>query len=427
MRSRAQLDVERAVVEAHRREWAAVLAATVCTVRDLDVAEECAQEAFVVAFEAWCRDGIPKSPGAWLTTVAKRRAVDMIRREVTFRTKLPLLIEPVQSDDDEIVRGELIQTDSRDVVQDERLRLIFLCCHPALAPEAQMALTLRLVCGMSTQDIARLFLVSDTTMGARLTRAKQKISTARIPLRMPTESEMPDRLRAVLGVIYLLFTMGHTAASGSSLMRPELVDEAMHLTTVLRDLMPDEREVRGLLALLLVTDARRTTRVDADGAPVSLEDQDRSRWDVLAIARANDLVAEGLRSARPGRYMLQAAIALVHASAPSFDDTDWVEIVRLYDLLLESWPSPIVALNRAVAVAQLDGPDVALILVEELEGEPRLADYHYLPAIKADLLRRLGREDEALAEGQRALGLVRNDAERAFLDAQLRGRGTRET
>lgn len=426
MRSRAQLDVERAVVEAHRREWAAVLAATVCTVRDLDVAEECAQEAFVAAFEAWCRDGIPKSPGAWLTTVAKRRAVDMIRREVTLRTKLPLLIEPAQSDE-EIVRGELIQTDSRDVVQDERLRLIFLCCHPALAPEAQMALTLRLVCGMSTEDIARLFLVSDTTMGARLTRAKQKISTARIPLRMPTESEMPDRLRAVLGVIYLLFTMGHTAASGSSLMRPELVDEAMHLTTVLQDLMPDEREVRGLLALLLVTDARRTTRVDADGAPVSLEDQDRSRWDVLAIARANELVAEGLRSARPGRYTLQAAIALVHASAPSFDDTDWMEIVRLYDLLLESWPSPIVALNRAVAVAQLDGPDVALILVEELEGEPRLADYHYLPAIKADLLRRLGREDEALAEGQRALGLVRNDAERAFLDAQLRGRGTRET
>jgi RNA polymerase sigma factor (sigma-70 family) len=426
VRSRAQLDVERAVVEAHRREWAAVLAATVCTVRDLDVAEECAQEAFVAAFEAWCRDGIPKSPGAWLTTVAKRRAVDMIRREVTLRTKLPLLIEPAQSDE-EIVRGELIQTDSRDVVQDERLRLIFLCCHPALAPEAQMALTLRLVCGMSTEDIARLFLVSDTTMGARLTRAKQKISTARIPLRMPTESEMPDRLRAVLGVIYLLFTMGHTAASGSSLMRPELVDEAMHLTTVLQDLMPDEREVRGLLALLLVTDARRTTRVDADGAPVSLEDQDRSRWDVLAIARANELVAEGLRSARPGRYTLQAAIALVHASAPSFDDTDWVEIVRLYDLLLESWPSPIVALNRAVAVAQLDGPDVALILVEELEGEPRLADYHYLPAIKADLLRRLGREDEALAEGQRALGLVRNDAERAFLDAQLRGRGTRET
>lgn len=426
MRSRAQLDVERAVVEAHRREWAAVLAATVCTVRDLDVAEECAQEAFVAAFEAWCRDGIPKSPGAWLTTVAKRRAVDMIRREVTLRTKLPLLIEPAQSDE-EIVRGELIQTDSRDVVQDERLRLIFLCCHPALAPEAQMALTLRLVCGMSTEDIARLFLVSDTTMGARLTRAKQKISTARIPLRMPTESEMPDRLRAVLGVIYLLFTMGHTAASGSSLMRPELVDEAMHLTTVLQDLMPDEREVRGLLALLLVTDARRTTRVDADGAPVSLEDQDRSRWDVLAIARANELVAEGLRSARPGRYTLQATIALVHASAPSFDDTEWVEIVRLYDLLLESWPSPIVALNRAVAVAQLDGPDVALILVEELEGEPRLADYHYLPAIKADLLRRLGREDEALAEGQRALGLVRNDAERAFLDAQLRGRGTRET
>jgi RNA polymerase sigma-70 factor (ECF subfamily) len=419
------LDVERAVVEAHRREWAAVLAATVCTVRDLDVAEECAQEAFAVAFEAWCRDGIPKSPGAWLTTVAKRRAVDMIRREVTFRTKLPLLIEPVQDDDDEIVRGELIQTDSRDVVQDERLRLIFLCCHPALAPEAQMALTLRLVCGMSTQDIARLFLVSDTTMGARLTRAKQKISTARIPLRMPTESEMPDRLRAVLGVIYLLFTMGHTAASGSSLMRPELVDEAMHLTKVLQELMPDEREVRGLLALLLVTDARRATRVDADGAPVRLEDQDRSQWDDLAIARANEMVTEGLRAARPGRYTLQAAIALVHASAPSFAETDWAQIVDLYDRLLVTWPSPVVALNRAVAVAQLEGPEIALLVVEGLERDARLSDYHYLPAIKADLLRRLGREEEALLGSERARDLARNDAERAFLDAQIRGRVTR--
>lgn len=417
MRSRTPLEVERAVSDAHRREWATVLAATVSTVRDLDVAEECVQEAFVTALDAWTSDGVPSSPGAWLTTVAKRRAVDVIRREVTLRTKLPLLVET----DGDDVRGELIQTESTNMVKDERLRLIFLCCHPALAPEAQTALTLRLVCGMSTEDIARLFLVSETTMGARLTRAKQKISTARIPLRMPTEAEMPERLRAVLGVIYLLFTTGHTATSGSSLMRPELVDESLHLTNVLRDLMPDEPEVRGLLALLLVTDARRATRVDVDGTPTRLEDQDRSRWDAAAIARANDLVADGLRGPRPGRFVVQAAIALVHANALSYEDTDWSRIVRLYDQLLVAWPSPIVALNRAVAVSQVDGPEVALRVVEELERDDRLSDYHYVPAMKADLLWRLGRTDEALLESRRALGLTRNDAERAYLNTQIEG------
>jgi RNA polymerase sigma factor (sigma-70 family) len=395
-------DVERAIAEAHRQEWAAVLAAAAGTARDLDVAEECAQEAFATALESWTRDGIPDNPGAWLSTVAKRRAVDVIRREVTLRTKLPLLVEAdgTVADDD---RGSLIDTDSKDTMKDERLRLIFLCCHPALAPEAQMALTLRLVCGMSTEDIARLFLVSETTMGARLTRAKQKISTARIPLRMPTEAEMPDRLRAVLGVIYLLFTTGHTATTGASLMRPELVDEALHLTDVLQELMPDEREVRGLLALLLVTDARRSTRVGVDGELIRLDEQDRSQWDATAIARASGLVKEGLRVSQPGRYVLQAAIALVHAKAPTYDDTDWREIVRLYDVLLVSWPSPIVALNRAVAVSMVDGPAAALVLVEELEADARLKDYHYVPAIMADLLRLLGRDDEALEESNRAL------------------------
>jgi RNA polymerase sigma factor (sigma-70 family) len=416
------LEVERAIADAHRREWAAVLAATVFIARDLDVAEECVQEAFVAALEAWTRDGVPNNPGAWLTTVAKRRAVDMIRREVTLRTKLPLLVEtegPDQSDD---VRGELIQIDPIDSVEDERLRLIFLCCHPALSSEAQMALTLRLVCGMSTEDLARLFLVTETTMGARLTRAKQKISTARIPLRMPSETEMPDRLGAVLGVIYLLFTMGHTAATGSSLMRPELVDEALHLTSVLRDLMPDEREVRGLLALMMVTDARRATREDADGAPVRLEDQDRSRWDTLAIARANELVDEGRETSRPGRYAVQAAIALVHASAPTYGQTDWLEIVRLYDVLLVEWPSPIVALNRAVAVSMVDGPEAALELVHALESDERLKDYHYVPAIKADLLQRLGRHGEAQIESQRALDMTRNEAEREYLIARMERR-----
>jgi len=415
-------EVERAIADAHRREWAIVLAAAAGAARDLDVAEECAQEAFATAFEAWSRDGIPENPGAWLSTVAKRRAVDMIRREVSFRKKMPLLVDTDETPNEDNDRGDLIHTDSKDTMSDERLRLIFLCCHPALAPEAQMALTLRLVCGMATNDIARLFLVSDTTMGARLMRAKQKIATARIPLRMPDETELPERLGAVLGVIYLLFTMGHTATTGSTLMRPELVDEAMHLTNVLRELMPDEREIRGLLALMLVTDARRATRVGADGALLRLEDQDRAQWDRAAIARASDLIDAGLRATRPGRYILQAAIALVHANAPTYDATNWAEIVHLYDQLLVAWPSPIVALNRAVAVSMIEGPAFALALIDELIAAPRLASYHYVPAIRADLLRQLGRDDEALLESKRAMELTRNESERQFLDAQIRDR-----
>jgi RNA polymerase sigma-70 factor, ECF subfamily len=415
-------EVERAIADAHRREWASVLAAAAGAARDLDVAEECAQEAFAMAFEAWSKDGIPENPGAWLSTVAKRRAVDMIRREVTFRKKMPLLVDTEETTNEDHDRGDLIHTDSKDTMSDERLRLIFLCCHPALAPEAQMALTLRLVCGMSTNDIARLFLVSDTTMGARLMRAKQKIAMARIPLRMPDEAELPERLGAVLGVIYLLFTMGHTATTGSTLMRPELVDEAMHLTGVLRELMPDEREIRGLLALMLVTDARRATRVGADGELLRLEDQDRTQWDRAAIAQASDLIEMGLRTSHPGRYILQAAIALVHANAPTYAATDWAQIVHLYDRLLIAWPSPIVALNRAVAVSMVEGPEVALALIDELATDPRLASYHYVPAIRADLLRRLGRDDEALAESKRAIELTHNESERQFLDAQIRDR-----
>ena len=415
-------DVERAIVDARRREWATVLAATAWTARDLDVAEECVQEAFVAAVVAWNRDGVPRNPGAWLTTVARRRAVDVMRREMNLRSKLPLLVGPEESDSNDVESDQLLDENSEDTVRDERLRMIFLCCHPALSTEAQMALTLRLVCGMSTPDIARVFLLSETTMGARLTRANQKISTARIPLRMPDEAEMPDRLRAVLGVIYLLFTMGHTATSGTSLMRPELVDQAMHLTEVLQELMPDEREVRGLLALMLITDARRATRVDAEGALLRLDQQDRSQWDLVAIERAKALIREGLRAKQLGRFILQAAIALEHAQAPSFEATDWVQIVRLYDALLVTWPSPIVALNRAVAVSMVVGPEVALALVEELESDDRLADYHYLPAIKADLLRRLGRVDESLVQDARAIELTRNDAEREYLTAQMRSR-----
>jgi RNA polymerase sigma factor (sigma-70 family) len=420
VKEEVEVEVERALVEVHRRQWAVVLAATVCAVRDLDVAEECVQEAYASALVAWGRDGVPDSPAAWLTTIAKRRAVDVVRREGTFRSKLPLLVEPEATTGDDAVMD---QGDGPDAVPDDRLRLIFMCCHPALAPEAQIALTLRLICGMSTADIARAFLVSEPTMGARLTRAKRKISAARIPLRVPRGAELPDRLETVLGVIHVLFTTGHTAPSGESLMRPELVDQALHLVRVLRELMPDEREVRGLLALLLVTDARRATRVRADGRPQQLADQDRSRWDRSAIAEARDLIVAGLSGSRPGRYVLQAAIALLHAEAPTFDQTDWAQIVLLYDGLLSVLPSPVAALNRAVALSMLSGPQAGLAEVEQLDEDGRLARYHYLFAVKADLLRRLGRADEARDADRRALELAGNEAERALLATRLGDRG----
>ena len=413
-------DVEAAVADAHRRGWALVLAATARVARDLDLAEECVQEAYAAALASWGRDGIPDNPAAWLTTAAKRRAMDAVRREQTFRSKLPLLVEP-QETEDEVAIDEPAAVEPGDVVPDERLRLIFMCCHPALAQEAQLALTLRLVCGVTTADIARALLVSEPTMAARMTRAKKKISAARIPDRLPEAAELPDRLRAVLGVIHLLFTAGHTAPSGASLVRNDLADQSLRLARMLRELMPDEREVRGLLALLLVTDARRATRVDADGRLLRLEDQDRSLWDRAAMAEAHDLIVDGLRGGRPGRYVLQAAIASLYAEAPSYDQTDWPQIVTLYDELLSVWPSPVVALNRTVAVSMVSGPAQALEEVAELEKDGRLARYQYLPAIKADLLHRLGRSEEASSAYRRALGLTENDAEREFLARRLAG------
>ncbi|GAA2760124.1 RNA polymerase sigma factor [Actinopolymorpha rutila] len=417
-------DVEAAVADAHRRGWALVLAATVRVARDLDLAEECVQEAYAAALESWALDGIPDNPAAWLTTTAKRRAMDAVRRERVFRSKLPLLVESEESADsvDEAAMDEAFELTTgnpEDVVPDERLRLIFMCCHPALAQDAQLALTLRLVCGVSTGDIARAFLVSEPTMAARLTRAKKKISAARIPFRVPEAAELPDRLRAVLGVIHLLFTTGHTAPSGGSLLRTDLVDQSLRLTRMLRNLMPDEREVWGLLALLLVTDARRATRVDDQGRLLRLEEQDRSRWDRAAIAEAHDLIVDGLRGGRPGRYVLQAAIASLYAEAPAYDQTDWPQILTLYDALLSVWPSPVVALNRTVALAMVSGPAQALAEVEELERDGRLAGYQYLSAIKADLLRRLGRADEAATAYRRALELATNEAERDFLADRL--------
>jgi RNA polymerase sigma-70 factor, ECF subfamily len=405
--------VANAVADAHRREWTYVLAATARVARDIDLAEECVQDAYVSALEAWARDGVPTNPGAWLTTTARRKAIDAVRREQTLRTKLPLLVEP------EADGGE----EGANVVVDDRLRLIFTCCHPALAREAQVALTLRLVCGIDTDDIARAFLVSEPTMAARVTRAKKKISAARIAYRVPEEAELPDRLDAVLTVIHLLYTTGHTSPSGGRLVRVDLVERAIDLARMLGSLMPDEREARGLLALLLLTDARRSTRTDEGGRLLLLEEQDRTQWDQRAIAEGHELVVSAIRGGSPGRFALQAAIAAVHAQAPSYAETDWAEVLGLYDELLRAWPSPVVALNRAVAVAMVRGPAAGLNEVNELEAGGRLAGYRYLPATKADLLRRLGRMHEAGTAYRAALELADNDAERAFLAARIASLG----
>ncbi len=420
MSNKPGIDVEAVVADAHRRGWALVLAATVRVARDLDLAEDCVQEAYAAALATWSRDGTPDNPIGWLTTTARRRAVDVVRREHVLRSKLPLLIEPEGVD--EVVMDEAKEVDAlglADSVADERLRLIFLCCHPALAQEAQLALTLRLVCGLSTRDIARVFLVSESTMAARLTRAKKKISTARIPYRVPRADQLPDRLRGVLGVLHLLFTTGHTAPSGASLMRVDLMDQAVHLARMLRELMPDEREVWGLLALLLVTNARRSTRVDADGRLLRLREQDRSQWDRAAIAEAEALIVDGLRGGRPGRYVLQAAIASLYAEAPTYEQTDWAQIAELYDALLSVWPSSVVALNRAVVHAETSGPLAALAEIEQLELGGGLDGYQYLPAVKADLLQRLGRSVDAADAYARAIELTENEAEREFLTCQL--------
>ncbi|WP_433289172.1 RNA polymerase sigma factor [Micromonospora sp. CA-244673] len=399
------------MADAHRREWAFVLAATARVAGDLDVAEECVQDAYLAALAAWARDGVPDKPGAWLTATAKRKALDVLRREKVFRSKMPLLVEPAEA--------EMAEEPGADAVPDDRLRLVFTCCHPALAREAQVALTLRLVCGVATGDIARAFLVTETTMAARVTRAKKKIAAARIPYRVPGAAELPERLDAVLTVIHLLFTTGHTAPTGADLVRADLVDRAVHLTRMLLALMPDEPEVRGLLALLLLTDARRATRTDGSGRLLRLEDQDRSAWDRAAIAEGNHLVLGAFRTGRVGRYALQAAVASLHAVAPSYAATDWPQVVRLYDELLKRWSSPVVALNRAVAVSMVDGPAAALAEVDTVAADPHLAGYHYLPAIRADLLRRLDRDAEAADAYRAALALVDNEAERAFLTARL--------
>jgi len=425
--------VSAAVADAHRREWAFVLAATARVAGDIDLAEECVQDAYVAALGAWSRQGVPRNPGAWLTTAARRRALDALRRDRTLRAKLPLLIEPgsrtgSQPAGGPAAAGVAADTESTvdDVIADDRLRLVFTCCHPALAREAQVALTLRLVCGLTTAEIAQAFLVPEPTMAARVTRAKKKIAAARIPYRVPGPAELPDRLDAVLTVVHLLYTTGHTAPAGPDLVRADLVERALGLARMLRELMPDEREVRGLLALLLLTDARRATRAAADGRLLLLEEQDRSQWDRAAIGEGTSLVTGALRghhgaagSARAGRFVLQAAIAAVHAEAPSYGQTDWPQLLRLYDELLKAWPTPVVALNRAVVHAMVGGPEAGLADIDGIEREGRLAGYRYLPAARADMLRRLGRYQDAARAYRAALDLTTGDAERAFLARRI--------
>jgi len=394
-----------AVADTHRREWARVLATTVRLTGDLDLAEECVQEAYAKALTVW-RDGIPGAPGAWLTTTARRLALDQLRRAATLQRKLPLLVEPA----DAAEPGGF---------PDDRLRLVFTCCHPALAVEAQIALTLRLVCGLTTGEVARAFLLSEATMAARITRAKKKIAVARIPYRIPTPDQLSERIDAVLNVVHLVYTSGHTAPAGASLTRPDLVERALDLARMLRLLVPANSDVAGLLALIVLTDARRAGRTDNSGRLVLLAQQDRSRWDHGAIAEGVALVREALRCRPPGRYALQAAIAAVHAESARFDDTDWAEIVALYDLLRDRWPSPVVALNRAVAIGLAHGPAAGLAALDELGAEPQLARYPYLAAARADFLRRLGRVDEASLAYEEALILTDNEAERDFLAGRL--------
>ncbi len=402
-----------AVAQAHRREWAFVLAATVRVTSDLDVAEECVQDAYAQALSTWRPATIPAKPGAWLTTVARRLAVNRLRRNATLEAKLPLLIDNPPS---------LLPTPAEllaEEIPDDRLRLIFTCCHPALAQEAQIALTLRLLCGLRTGEVARAFLISETTMAARLTRAKKKIATTRIPYRVPSVSELPARVDAVLDVVHLLFTTGHTAPAGGDLVRLDLVERSLDLARMLRALLPGNPDVAGLIALILLTDARRPSRVRGDGRLVLLGEQDRTLWDRAAISEGIGLVREALGRRPPGRFALLAAIAAVHDQAPSWQATDWEEILGLYDLLVSIWPSPVVALNRAVALGFAQGPDAGLAALDELANEPLLASYSYLAASRADFLRRLARNSEARLAYQEALLLSENAVERDFLTDRL--------
>jgi len=387
-----------------RAEYGRSVAVLVRVFGDIDIAEEAVQDAFAIALQRWPADGLPPSPAGWIITTARNRAIDRLRRE--------------ESRDDRQSQAALLHARDEPVeegpVRDERLRLIFTCCHPALAPAARVALTLRLLGGLSTAEIARAFLVSESTMAQRLVRAKGKIRDAGIPYRIPREADLPDRLRGVLAVIYLVYNEGHTASSGERLDRADLGAEAIRLGRVLAELMPDEPEAQGLLALMLLLESRRPARAAADGGLVLLADQDRCLWDRDLIDEGQAIVRRCLRRDDPGPYQIQAAINAVHSDAPAVQDTDWQQIVRLYDQLLAVSPTPVVALNRAVAVAEVDGPQAGLALVDALD----LDGYYVFHAIRADLLRRLGRGAEATAAYAAAIARTDNLAEREYLQGR---------